>query len=206
MKGLTQRQREVLDYIEEFIVTNHYSPSYREIGQYFGFTSLASVSKHIRALKLKGLIINESKSSRSIAPVKIDSTAILESTIEIPFIGTIAAESPIQTFPHSQQIFIERNRIIHPEKTYALRAKDNSFNEEMIASGDILIIEARQYAKPGETIIALINNHNTVVKRYYPDDNLVKLSSFNIDHAPMILRHEDILIQGVLISLLRLMQ
>jgi len=205
MKGLTKRQREILDFIENFITNNRYSPSYREIGEFFGFTSLGSVFKHINALKSKGLILNDSKSSRSIAPIKTDSSTTIENTFEIPFIGTIAAGEAIQTFPHSQQITVERNWVHNPEKTYALRARGNSLNEEMIADGDILVIEARQYAKSGETVIALINGHDTIVKRYYPDDDFVKLSSFHAHHSPIILQHEDIVIQGVLISLLRLM-
>jgi repressor LexA len=205
MKGLTKRQRELIDYINDFIANNRYSPSYREIGNHFGFTSLGSVYKHIMTLKKKGILSGESKVSRSLTtvndPVKDSSVT---SEIAIPLIGLIAAGMPIQTFSQTQEILIPSSHVHNPNKTYALRAQGNSLMEEMIADGDLLIVEVRQQAHPGETVVALINNHDIIVKKYYPEGDLVRLLGSHSTHHPILLRQEDVVVQAVVISLLRL--
>lgn len=203
MKGLTKRQREIVDYIDQFINANRYSPSYREICRHFGFTSVASASKHILALKRKGALINESGASRSMAlseqaPIQQDLQGVV-----IPFIGTISAGIPIQIFSQTQQVTVPKTLAHSPEKTYALRVQGHSLNEEMIADGDLLMIEARQNAYPGETVIALINGHDTIIKKYFPEGDSVRLLGTHSQHHPMILHHDDVQIQGVLIGLLR---
>lgn len=205
MKGLTKRQREILDFIEEFTKNNRYAPSYREIGQHFGFASPGTVYKHIQVLKGKGALIGESKSSRSIALADPPQQPVMQSEIEIPFIGHISAGLPIQTFSQTQQIAVPRRLVHNHEKTYALRVQGDALNEELIADGDLLIVEARQEAHPGETIVALINTHDTIVKRFYPDGDYVRLISVYSHHYPMTLRQEDVQVQGIVIGLLRLL-
>lgn len=203
MKGLTKRQSEIVAYIHEFIATNRYSPSYREIANYFGFSSLGSVQKHINALINKGILSNQSKSSRSLSPNLPSSQILNHVAIEIPFLGTLSAGTPIHTFPQAQKISIPRFLVHSPEKTYALRAQGNSLNEEMIVDGDLILVEARQQANPGETIVALINGQDTLVKKYYIDGDYIRLISAHSHFHPIVLRPENILIQGIVIGLLR---
>lgn len=203
MKGLTKRQRELVDYIQNFISTNRYSPSYREIGRHFGFTSLGSVYKHIATLKKKGILFNEPKVRRSVTTLYDPHALPTPTEIYIPFIGHISAGMPIQTFPQAQQIQVPSHYIHAPEKTYALRAQGNSLVEEMIADGDILLVEVRPQAHPGETIVALINQQEIIVKKYYPEGHRVRLYGAHSHHHPIILRQEDVAIQAVVISLLR---
>lgn len=203
MKGLTKRQREIVDYIQEFIANNRYSPSYREISQRFGFASLGSVYKHVNALKRKGAITNHSKTSRSITPSNDVLSLSSSSSIEIPFIGHIAAGRPIHTLSQTQLVSIPNNFAHVSEKTYALRIQGDSFNEELIGDGDMLIVEARQQAYPGETIVALINGNDTIVKKYYPEGDHIRLLGAYSEHHPILLRLEDLQIQGIVIGLLR---
>lgn len=206
MKGLTKRQREIIDYIQEFINNNRYSPSYREIGHHFGFSSLGSVYKHINTLKKKGMLLSESKSSRSLAPSVAEPPSRIQDCYDIPFIGNISAGVPIQTFTQTHQIAIPRHFIHSPEKTYALQVKGNSLNEELIADGDVLLVEARQTAHAGETVVALINGHDTIIKKYYPEGSNIRLIGCHIHQDAILLRPEDITIQGILIGLWRSVQ
>lgn len=203
MKGVTKRQREIIDFIEEFISLNRYSPSYREIGQRFGLSSLGTVYKHIQALKRKGLIDPSTHVSRALVPTNFHSEQKLETQTEIPFIGSIAAGVPIQTFPQTQSISVPQALVHSPNKTYALRAQGDSLHEEMIADGDILLVEARQHAHPGETVVALINSYDIIVKKYYPQGTFIHLLGVHIQKHPIILRSEDIVVQGILVGLLR---
>jgi repressor LexA len=203
MKGLTKRQRELIDFIQDFIANNRYSPSYREIGHHFGFNSLGSVYKHIATLKKKGFLYSESKISRSVTTINEPAKIQTPTEITIPLIGYIAAGVPIQTFPQSQLVQIPSSYVHSPDKTYALRAKGNSLAEEMIADGDILLVEVRQEAHPGETVVALINDHDIIVKQYFPEGDFVRLSGSYSEHEPILLRHEDVMVQAVVICLLR---
>lgn len=203
MKGLTKRQRELIDYIQEFITNNRYSPSYREIGERFGFSSTGSVYNHVQALKKKGVLNLEPKSSRSILPLESDTPKESSQEIAIPFIGYITAGMPVKLFPKPKEFFVPQSLLVVPERTYALCMQGDFLTEEMITDGDILLVEVRQHASPGETVIALINNTDTIVKKYYPDGDRVRFLSTYTQHNPIILQQDDILIQGIVIGLIR---
>ncbi|MEI8365134.1 MAG: transcriptional repressor LexA [Parachlamydiaceae bacterium] len=203
MKGLTKRQKELIDYIQEFIISKGYSPSYREIGDRFGFSSLGSVYKHVNVLKRKGVLQQESHTSRSIAPVAETVIPHNRVEIEIPFIGHIVAEKPVQLFSDSRKMFVSRSFVREPEKTYALRMQGDFLKEEMIIDGDVLLVEVRQLIHPGETVVALINGNDTIVKKYYSEGDHVRLLSTCSLHHPILLRQKDVTVQGVVIGLLR---
>lgn len=196
-----------MDYIQDFIAANRYSPSYREIGKHFGFTSLGSVYKHVTTLKKKGMLSNDPHVSRSVTTIQNDpsvsSTPQTVSEVSIPFIGHISAGMPIQTFPQAQQIQVPAHYVHSPEKTYALRAQGDSLIEEMIADGDILLVEVRQQAHPGETVVGLINGQDIIIKKYYPEGDLVRLLGVHSNHHPILLRQKDISIQAIVVSLIR---
>ena len=204
MKGLTKRQREILDFIEAFIDKHHYSPSYREIQQHFSFSSLGTVYRHIQVLKRKGQISAEKKASRSMALAHEATKKETQGIVELPFIGLIAAGSPIEMFPRTQTLSVPNFLVHTPENTYILRAQGDSLNEELICDGDLLIVEARQEAHAGEIVVAIINQHETIVKRYFPEGQYVRLIGHIANHQPIILNHESLLIQGILVGLLRL--
>lgn len=206
MKGLTKRQREIVDFISDFIHSHRYSPSYREIMSHFGFSCVGSVSRHIFALKRKGILSNEKSCSRSLllsnSPPVVSSA---RKNIELPLIGTVQAGSPIDLFSDSELISVPEALVQgdRGESQYVLRARGDGFEEEMVMDGDLLIVEARQQAEPGETVIALINNHDTIIKKYHPEGVYIRLLGHNPRHHPIILREEDVLIQAVIIGLMR---
>lgn len=203
MKGLTKKQSEIIDYLNDFIQTHHYSPSFREIMQHFGFTSPGTVYRYVNILKRKGFISTEKRCSRSISvSVKPGNPANSGETF-LPFIGTVSSSAPIQMFSYSQSVSIPSHLIQAPDRTYVLRVLGEGWIEELIADGDLLLIEARPEAHAGETIIALVNQHDIIVRRYYPEGDYVRLIGSNPHHQPMIIRHEDLEIQGILVGLIR---
>lgn len=204
MNGITKKQRDIIAYIQEYIATNRYSPSYREIGSHFGFSSLGSVYKHIHSLKKKGLLQLKTMSSRSLQPVVSKNDNSYE--VKLPLIGNISAGSPIQLFPKTQEVFVPASFVKDIDKTYVLKVTGNSLNEELIAEGDLIILEAKSEANSGDTVVALINQHDTILKKYYPDGDYVKLTGCIPHQHPIILRLEDIQIQGIVRGLIRLYQ
>jgi len=202
MKGLTERQREVLDYIQNYIETYKYSPSYREIMAHFGFSSIGSVSKHVKVLQRKGVLINENNGGRSLLPKKFAIEKPLSQETKVPFIGHLTAGIPIETFPYSQSLTIPDYLVPNPEKTYVLRVRGDSLVSEMIVDGDLLIVEARDEALAGEKILGVVENNKTVIKQYFPEGNSVRLTSLSKEE--ITIRNVELTIQGVINGVLRL--
>lgn len=203
MRGITPRQQEVLTYITDFIATHKYAPSYREIMRHFNFSSVGTVAKFIEILKSKELLLSENGRKRSLVPIKTLARKELMTEYSLPFIGKISAESPIVIFTKSKSLAVPSNLLHAPEITYILQAEGHSLNEEHIAHGDYLIVEARQEVHPGETVIALMNTQDAIVKRYYPENGYVKLIGHNPQHPDLTIREEEIRVQGVLIGVIR---
>ena len=203
MKGLTKRQRELLDYIQEFIDNNRYSPSYREIAARFGLQSVGSVHKHVHTLIRKGFINSEEKVSRSLQPNEEKVLPTSPAEISVPLIGNISAGMPIQTFSQTQEIQVPACYVRSPQKTYALRVKGDSLNEEMIADGDLLLVEVRQQTQPGETVVALINGTDIIVKKMFKEGAYIRLQGALTTHTPILLREEDISVQAVVTCVVR---
>lgn len=203
MKGLTAKQQDVLTYIKNYMAANRYAPSYREIQQYFGFSSLGSVHKYIEILLRKGMLAAEKYCSRSLVLTDHSQAEQRAPGIELPFIGVISAGHPIETFAQTQTMSVPENLVHSLENTYLLRVKGDSLQEELMADGDILVIEARYVAHPGEMIVGLINQHDTIVKRYYPDGNHVRLVASNPHVHPILVHKDDIQVQAIVTGLLR---
>lgn len=201
-KGLTKRQKEILTYITDFIQRHQYSPSYREISKHFGYNSLGTVYRHLNVLKRKGMLQGEKNCSRSIVLTEVPPHESSKE-IELPLIGQISAGKPIEMFAQSFMTVVPSNFVQLPESTYVLRVTGHSLHEEMIMDGDLLIVEACQSANPGETVVAIINKRDTIVKKYFPEGNFAKLSGHNVQHHPILLRHADLSIQGILKGLIR---
>lgn len=203
MKTLTRSQREVYDYVCGYIKQSGYSPTFREIQSHFKFSSLASVYTYVKVLKKKGFFRNETHASISLSS-SMEMLHKEELEIKLPYIGCIAQGFPIETFPQSKTISVPLSLVHEPENTYVLRAKGETLSEERIADGDLLLVEARQEAQYGEIVIATIKQHDTMVKRYYPEGFYVRLEGSYDQHQPIILEKDQVVIQGILIGLMRL--
>jgi repressor LexA len=203
MKGLTPRQQEILDFIQLFIIECRYSPSYREIMDHFSFTSPGTVYKFIQTLKRKGVITDEKHSPRSITPLQALPIYKESADLQLPLIGNLSIGYPLELFIQPQMIPVTPSLVHNPDSTYILQTQGDSLKEEGIFDGDLLLIEARQDIQPGEIILGLINQHDTLLKRFYPEGQNIRLESQYSAAPPLTIRYEHISIQGVLISLMR---
>lgn len=203
MKGLTPKQHEILQFIQHFIHQHHYSPSYREIMHHFDFNSPGTVYKHIQTLKLKGVLLSEKQSHRSIMPVQTHQPLKPSTEIQIPLIGNLSIGYPLELFVQPQMVAAPSSLVHNPDKTYILQIQGDSLQDEWILDGDLLLIEARQDIHPGEIILGLINQHDTVLKRYYPEGQHIRLESQHPNIRSLTVKSEHISIQGVMLGLMR---
>ncbi len=182
LKDLTDRQRQILSFIQEHIQKNNYPPTVRETARAFSI-SVKGAYDHIKALEKKGYIKTAEKRSRAIeliSPPK-DNAAV----VEIPLLGEIAAGKPIfadENFEKTISIPAEfvSNHIPH----FALRVNGDSMIGAGILSGDIAIIEQSETAKNGDIVVALLDE-NVTLKRFYIESNRYKLQAENLSYAPI---------------------
>jgi repressor LexA len=204
MKGLTKRQIEILQYIQNFINTHSYSPSYREIMQHFGFHSLGTVYNHLKLLKQRGALQADKHASRSLLPsTSHQITKSDPSAVSLPFIGNIKGGEPITTFPQAQNLNVPAVMVQAPDKTYIFRIMGDALMDEHMMDGDLILVEARHEANPGETVLATLHHDEIVIKQYYLEGPYVKLISQSALHPPCIVHESELNIQGILVGLIR---
>jgi repressor LexA len=203
VKTLTPRQHQLLCYIEEFIRIRGYSPSYRELQRYFQFSSVATVYKHLQGLKKKGFLTAEKQQMRSMTLTTPTERSRFSGEVTLPFIGIIRAGVPMEMFTHSKTLAVPEFMVHTLEETFVLQAKGDAFNEERISDNDYLIVEAKTQVSAGHSVIALINGHDTIVKKYYPDGPYVRLIGHDVHQKAILLRPQDVQVQGIIRGLFR---
>ncbi len=199
---LTKRQKQVLDFIENFIRDNGYSPSLEEIGRGLELSSLATVHKHLSNLQTKGFMKRLANRSRSI---ELEETVeMTASSVALPLIGEVAAGLPIEAYGDDQVDTLDVPReFVNAADNFVLRVRGDSMIEEAIASGDYIICERREQAANGETVVALIDQHEATVKKFYAEEGHIRLQPANSSMLPQIYDPSRVTIQGVVIGLLR---
>ena len=200
MQPLTKRQREILDYLAEFIQQHGYAPSLEEIGRRFGLSSLATVHKHLRNLQEKGFIRRAWNRSRS---VELIPTRVGARSLELPLMGYVAAGAPIEAVTTAESIAVPESLVGKPEETYVLRVRGDSMIDEHITDGDFVIVEDRKTAENGEMVIALLNGADATLKTFFKDDGKIRLQPANPTMQPIVIDAADLQIQGVVVGVMR---
>jgi repressor LexA len=195
---LTKRQKEILDFLQEYIDREGYAPSLEEIGAYFGLSSVATVHKHVQNLVAKGLLRKTWNRSRSIELVDPDAAQ----GREIPLLGSVAAGLPIEAVQTPDTIAAPLE-IVGRKECFGLRVRGESMIGDHILDGDVVILEARKNPRDGETVVALIDRDEATLKRFYLDGGKVRLVPANPALDAMEFGAERVEVQGVVIGLLR---
>jgi len=191
---LTKKQRQIFDYISQFIGNFGYAPSYREIADHFGYSSVATVAEYISILEEKNYLNKESLTARSISI-----TANEESGI--PLMGAIAAGSPIEAIRTNEFIDIPKDMI--GRRTFALKVRGSSMINDGIFDGDYVIIEATHSARNGDIVVALLDNENVTLKRFYNEKGGVRLQPANSRMSPLRVAKKRVTIQGKVKGVIR---
>lgn len=201
MAHLTRRQKEILDFLEEYIRVNGYAPSLEEIGRQFSFSSLATVHEHLTNLERKGYLTRTHNESRSIELVTQPGYS---GATEIPLLGQVAAGQPIEAIAGNDTISVPNEFISKRGPTYALRVNGTSMIDDHIEDGDYVIVNGRDQASNGEMVIALIDKTSATVKRYYREGGgWIRLQPANDAMMPIRAHEEDVMIQGVVVGVIR---
>jgi len=195
---LTKRQKEILDFVREHVQAHGYAPTLQEIGTRFGLSSPATVYKHVEQLVRKGYLRKAPHQGRGIQLVDPEPVR----TVEVPLLGQVAAGRPIEAVIEPETVNLPPN-FIGRKPTYVLRVRGNSMIEEQIRDGDLVIVEDRNTADNGETVIALLQGEEATLKKYYRDGRMIRLQPANPTIEPLFVDENDVRVQGVVIGVLR---
>jgi repressor LexA len=205
--ALTKRQKEVLDFIADFVEQNGYSPSYEEMAHGLSLASLATVHKHIQALESRNYVRRMFNQSRSL---EVSSKYVQERrknrqtarSAEVPLAGRIAAGSPVEAI--EGQDTLQFADFAGKGDTFALQVSGESMIEDHIMSGDYVLVERTQQANDGEIVVALVGGRETTLKRlHHEPGGRIRLQPANSSMQPIIVDAAEVQIQGRVLAVLR---
>ena len=203
--ALTKRQREVYDFIAHFVQKNGYSPSFEEIGEGMGLSSLATVHKHLTNLERKSMIKRDYNRSRSIDVVpprgKAKQEMLLNTAGVLPLLGRIAAGQPIEALENPATISL--NDVTRSKEVFVLQVTGDSMQDEHIVDGDYVMVERMKTANNGEIVVALVDGTDATLKRMYREGDRIRLQPSNAMMKPIMVPAAAVQIQGRVIGVLR---
>lgn len=196
---ITKRQKEVLDFVTKYQKSKGYASSLDEIRKKFKFASVSTAHFHVSKLRDLGYLSKEENKPRSIDVVS------RRGMVKIPLLGTIAAGTPLTLFDVPQEtIAVPKSKIPSSSKVYALKVVGNSMIDENINDGDIILVRHQETAENGQKVVALIDNQEATLKKFYKERGHIRLQPANKNMEPIILRSgRDIAIQGIVLDVIR---
>ncbi|NLD78968.1 MAG: transcriptional repressor LexA [Mollicutes bacterium] len=195
MEKLTSRQEETLSYIKKGIAENGYPPTVREIGKFLGLSSPATIQVHLSNLEEKGFIKKGNNRSRAIELlVKNEFLNNNPEIVEVPLLGKVTAGSPIEAIENPNEFFsLPAFLIPHQKEVFTLNVSGDSMINAGILDGDIVIIQRQKNANNGEIVIALTDENEVTLKRFYKEKDHIRLQPENDLLEPILLNNVTIL-------------
>lgn len=199
MGFLTSRQRDVLSFVEGRIRSCGVAPTLREISGHFGFSSTASAQKHVNLLVKKGFLERDKHQKRGLTVVGESRTS---QVVTLPLVGTVAAGSPIENFGETEETSVPPDMVGQGDH-FVLEVRGLSMIDDGIHDGDHIIVKRAPEARPGDTVVALVDGEATL-KRFFPaPGGSVRLQGANPTMPPIVMPASRVVIQGILVGLLR---
>src|SRR5437868_1994731 len=197
--AITPRQRELFDYLSRFITSYGHAPTIAEMRGHLGLNSPSTAHHLLTALERDGLIRRVPNAARAIEIIAADPSA---NECEVPLLGVIAAGQPIEAILSNETVCITRD-MLGRSRTFALRVRGDSMTGDGILDGDLIIVESRQTASNGQTVVALVDGSDATVKRFYRERRGVRLEAANPRYKPMLIKPSDrVSIQGIVIGVI----
>src|SRR5216110_542135 len=196
--AITKRQRQVYDFISDFVQKNGYSPSFEEIGEGMGLNSLATVHKHISNLETKGLLTRDYNRSWSIDLVppkgRLKQSMSVNTAMVLPVMGRIAAGQPIEAVQNPETISLAD--FVRSKEVFVLEVRGDSMQDEAILDGDYVLVERTKIAHNGDIVVALVEGSDATLKRFYREGDKIRLQPSNAKMKPIMIHAKDVDIQG----------
>ena len=194
----TKKQKQVLDFITDFQNRKGYAPTLDEIRKKLKLASVSTAHFHVSKLRDLGYLSKEENKPRSI------DTIGRETMIKVPLLGIIAAGQPIEAIQNKEMIAVPKSKIPASSEVYALRVVGDSMVDENINDGDVVLVRQQETAENGQKVVALIDNHEATLKKFYKERGHIRLQPANKAMEPLIFRNgRDVSIQGIVLDVIR---
>lgn len=198
---LYKRQRQIIDFLTQYIQQNGYSPTLQEIATAIGVSSLATIHEHLEALIRKGVIRKYEGAVRGIELIdrRLNKS---NSGVELPLMGYIAAGSPIEPYTDPNATYSVSPQMISGKKrAYVLQVKGNSMVDDGILDGDFVIVEEQEEVFNGDIVVALLDNGLATLKRFFKEATRIRLEPANAQMQPIYATR--VRVQGKVVGLVR---
>lgn len=198
MQPRTRRQKDVLEFIKQYIENHGFEPSYQQIARHLGVSSKAGIAKHIAALESQGLI-SRSRETGSFKLQLNPTRSVYEKTCEINWVDLpyLENEEPSIFVP---KFMVEDHR---PEKMRLFRVEDDAMIDKQICRDDIAIVEKRSYSRDGEIVLAVLEKNRALLHSYHRAGANIELRPSNVRYSPEFISADKVEIVGVLRGILR---
>ncbi|OGM74905.1 repressor LexA [Candidatus Woesebacteria bacterium RIFOXYB1_FULL_38_16] len=197
-----KRQRQIVEFLEQFIQSKGYAPTLRQIADALNVSSLATIHEHLETLEKKGLIKRKHGANRSIELVNSHLNFDADREIEVPILGFIAAGRPIEAYTDpNATIGIAPSFVSGKKRVFVLQVRGESMIEEQIRDGDYVIVEETENALNGQIVVALLENGMATLKRYFKEATRIRLEPANSTMNPIFAK--NVRIQGKVVGLIR---
>ena len=198
---LYKRQKQIVDFISQYIQSHGHSPTLQEIADAMHLSSLATVHEHIATLTRKGVIKKYEGSVRGleILDSRYANTGL---GLELPILGYIAAGKPIEPFTDPNANFgVSPSMVTGKVRSFVLQVRGDSMVEEGILDGDYVVVEEQQEAKNGDIVVALLENGLATLKRFFKEATRIRLEPANSSMSPIYAT--NVKIQGKVVGVIR---
>ena len=195
MEKLTGKQQVILDILKKLVAKNGYPPTVREIGEAAHLSSPATIHFHLTKLEEKGYIKKNDNKNRTLE-ILVPNEYLQqdENVIDVPLLGKVTAGTPIEAIETPDEYFsLPANLVTNKEEVFTLKVSGESMINVGIYDGDILIVERRNTARNGETVVAMNADNEVTVKTFYKEDGYFRLQPENDTMDPIILKEVTIL-------------
>jgi repressor LexA len=203
--AITRRQRELYDFISRFVAEKGYSPSFEEIAEGMSLNSLATVHKHVTNLEKKGLLTRDYNRSRSIDLVppkgRLKQAMSVNTGMVLPLLGRIAAGQPIEAVQNPETISLAD--FVRSKEVFVLEVRGESMQDEHIMDGDYVLVEKTKVAVNGDLVVALVEDSDATLKRFYREGDNIRLQPSNVNMQPIVRSAAVVQVQGRVIGVLR---
>ena len=198
MSTLTKKQKEVYDYVASCISDNGYAPSLPEIRDHFQISAVSTIHEHLKTLIDKGFLKRTKNVSRSLELVGKRITEMMA----VPLVGVIAAGQPIEAIEIPNEVVeIAKDRRFQDGELYALKVRGNSMIGDGIFDGDFAIIKKQNYADNGDTVVAVIDDNEATLKRFYREKDQIRLQPANPTFSPIF--RKEVEVRGIVVKIIR---
>lgn len=200
---LPKTKQRVLQYLKDYIAEHGYAPTLTEIAKHLGVSALSTVHEHVQFLEEHGFIERSEGEDRGISLAQRVKTfaATVARSMTLPVVGVIAAGSPIEAIESKDRAIAVPEEIVRGKNAYVLKVRGDSMIESFIADGDFVVVEKTDFARDGDTVVALLDDGTATLKKMFKKRNFIRLQPANRQYSPIDVK--SVVIQGKVLGVIR---